>query len=648
MSETHSVNSLDLPGKIKRLRRISGVLLFLTLSGLAPLLFPYGVIPQWILLLHIVAGIIAVVPISVILWEHARATQAKHPARWWNAGVWAGVGWAVLSVTGLWLVVKGVWGIFVPYRMHVVHATAGVVLGGVGLYHLFNGLRKSEFAGARYRQLASPLILWTSVFVLGAFGIWYARRTPALAAANFRPSNARTTTGHVIPMSLLRGSADCGSAGCHATIYKEWVPGAHHYSSRDPFYGAVKANYIHDRGPDSPRYCAGCHEPVPLMAGVQIVAGAQPGSDSGSSCAFCHVLRKLKNRGNANYLVRPPDPYLFESSANPWLRDVSHVLIRLHPEQHDRDYNVKPSETAAFCGTCHKQYINKAENGWGFVQLQDQYDDWINGPWHTDPRRELQCQDCHMHLVRADDPARTPQGFIHDHRILAANDYMPGILHLAGARRQEQMVDQWMTGETVIPEIANVWPRGPILPVQLFAEGSYLAGRPAKVRVLVTNRKVGHAFPTGPLDVIESWLEFRVTDARGRVIYSTGTLGAQGQIVGKTVEYRSYLLDRNAQPVFTHSLWNVVAARGKRVIPPGGSDTAEFQFTVPRDAVGPLHCDVQLLYRKFNSKSQAQLFPHNPPHIPVLEISHNAIEIPLGAKVGQRTQRASAVATGVR
>jgi hypothetical protein len=648
MTETPNVHGPDVSAKIKRLRRISGVFLFLAISGFLPLIFPYGVISQWILLLHIAVGIIAVVPISIILWKHARAVQAKHPARWWNASVWAGVGWAALSVTGLWLVAVGVWGVFVPYRMHVAHAAVGVVLGAVGVYHLFNGLRKCGFAGARYRQLSAPVIVWTCVFVLGAFGIWYARRTPALAAANFRPSNARTTTGQVIPMSLLRGSADCGSAGCHATIYKEWVPGAHHYSSSDPFYAAVKANYIHDRGADSPRYCAGCHEPVPLMAGEQIVAGAQPGSDSGSSCAFCHVLRKLQNRGNANYLVRPPDPYLFESDANPWLRDVSHVLIRLHPEQHDRDYNVKPSETAAFCGTCHKQYINKAENGWGFVQLQDQYDDWKNGPWHTDPRRNLKCQSCHMHLVASDDPARTPQGFIHDHRILASNDYMPGILHLPGAERQEQLVDQWMTGETVIPEIAKVWPRGPILPVQLFTEGTYVPGRPAKVRVLVTNRKLGHAFPTGPLDVIESWLEFRVTDAHGKVIYSTGTLGDHGQIVGKTVEYRAFLLDRNAHHIYTHSLWNVVAASGKRVIPAGGSDTAEFQFTVPRGAVGPLHCDVQLLYRKFNSNSQAQLFPHNPPRIPILEISHDGIEIPLGAKAGQRAAATPSVAAGAR
>ena len=625
----------NVPASLRHLRRACGVFLFLALSGLVPFLARYGVFSLWILLLHIFVGVLAVVPLSVIFWKHGRAANAVQPTRSWSPGLWSGLGWAALSVSGLWLVGKGIWGVFVPYQMHYFHVVAGIVLGTVGLFHVGYGLTKSNFVRTRYLDLVRSVSLWVIVFAVGAALIFFAHREGNLAVANFSPSNARTTTGHIIPAELLRGSASCGASGCHSEIYQEWVPSAHRYSAIDPFYEAVKANYIHDRGPDSPRYCAGCHEPIPLMAGGPFYAQTQDGGTEGSSCAFCHSLRDTETRGNANYTVRPPDPYLFEMSPNPALRKVADMLIRLHPAQHDRDYDVKPSETAEFCGTCHKQYISKQENGWGFVQLQDQYDDWKNGPWHTDPRRNLQCQDCHMHEVAADDPARDAQGFIHDHRILAANNYMPEMLGLPGARRQVMLVNQWLAGNTYIPEIAKVWPRGPILPVQLFPEGAYAPGHPAKVRVLVTNVKVGHAFPTGPLDVIESWLEFQVTDARGDVVYSAGTIGPHGKIVGKTIEYRSYLLDKHAQPVFTHSLWNVVAARGKRVIPPGASDTAVFHFRIPTNAAGPLHCEVRLLYRKFNSRSQAQLFPVNPPKIPVVEISKASLEVPLGTGKGR-------------
>lgn len=185
----------------------------------------------------------------------------------------------------------------------------------------------------------------------------------------------------------------------------------------------------------------------------------------------------------------------------------------------------------------------------------------------------------------------------------------------------------------VIPEIARVWPSGPIVPVYLEPEGSFVPCHSACVRALVTNLKVGHAFPTGPLDVIEVWLEFQATDGRGQAVYSAGTLGPDGSIQGRTVEYRSYLLDKNAQPVFTHALWNVVGARDKRVIMPGGSDTTEFSFPIPRNAAGPLQCEVRLLCRKFNSQTQAQLFPAgNGPKIPVIEISKATIQIPLAAQ----------------
>jgi hypothetical protein len=627
---------------ISRLRRVSGVFVFLVLSGLVPLLASYGVFSQWILLLHIFVGIAALVPLTWIFWKHGRVANRTRPSRWWSSGLWSGLGWLALCVSGLWLVGKGIGGPFVPYRMHYVHLVAGIAVGAVGLFHIVHGLAKSKFPRARYATLLRPVILWVVVFAVGAIVIGFNRREGTLAKGNFSPSNARTTTGNVIPAKLLIGSASCGSSGCHSAIYEEWAPGAHHYSASDPFYQTIKTNYIHDRGPDAPRYCAGCHEPIPLVAGEQILAHTEGDGGEGSSCVFCHALRETETRGNANYAVRPPDPYLFEASPNPALRRISDILIRLHPDQHKRDYNVETSKTAEFCGSCHKQYINKEENGWGFVQLQDQYDDWKNGPWHTDSRRNLQCQDCHMPEVAADDPSRSARGFIHDHRILASNNYVPKMLNLRGAEEQVDLVNKWLAGETVIPGIANVWPRGPIVPVNLEPEGPLVAGRAASIRVLVTNLKVGHQFPTGPLDVIEVWLEFRASDGRGKTVYSAGTLGPDGSIQGKTIEYRSYLLDKNAQPVFTHALWNVVGARDKRVLMPGGSDTTEFRFPIPQNTVGPLRCSVRLLYRKFNYQTQSQLFPKgNGPQVPIVEISKSSIEVSLESFKGPSRVAAS-------
>ena len=360
-------------------------------------------------------------------------------------------------------------------------------------------------------------------------------------------------------------------------------PSAHHFSGADPFYAVIKANYVKAQGVGAGKYCAGCHEPISLMSGENIPAHTSPTSQAGSSCVFCHALRNPDVKGNANYVATAPNPYLFEFSSSPALRKVSQALIRLHPEQHKLDYDAQHSQSIEFCGTCHKQYLDKRVNGWGFVQLQNQYDDLKNGPWYTDESRRLRCQSCHMHEVAAEDPARNARGVIHEHRILASNAFVPEMLHLPGAGRQIELVKQWLTGQTVIPEIARVWPAGPIIALSLAPENPLVVNRMADIQALVINTKVGHAFPTGPLDVIQSWLEFTATDDRGRPVFSAGTLDADGRLQGKTVEYRSFLLDRQAHVLYNHALWDAVGARDKRAILPGGSDSAEFRFRVPRD-----------------------------------------------------------------
>jgi hypothetical protein len=511
------------------LLRASGVFLFLALSGVVPFLARYGVFSQWVLLLHILVGIVAIVPVTLSLWKHGRKANREVPTRWWSPGLWAGLGWITLGGSGVCLVAKGLWGIFVPYRMHHFHLVAGITFGAVGLFHIAQGLVRSKFPEQHYAQLARPLIFCAVVFVAGAAFIGIARPGSGVAG-DFVPSNARTDTGQVIAANLLVGSETCGATRCHTTIYEEWVPSAHHFSGSDPFYAIIKANYVRAQGVGSGRYCAGCHEPISLLSGETIPAHTSPTSQAGSSCIFCHVLRNPDTRGNANYVATAPHPYLFEFSPSPTLRSVSQALIRLHPEQHKRDYDVKHVQSVEFCGTCHKQYLDKRVNGWGFVQLQNQYD----------------------------------------------------------------------------------------------------------------NTKVGHAFPTGPLDVIQSWLEFTVRDAQNQPVFSAGTLDATGRLVGKTLELRSFLLDRKAQVLYNHALWDAVGARDKRVILPGASDSEEFRFPVPRGVAGPLHCRVRLLYRKFNPDSLAAIFPDTtPPPVPITEISSASIDVAVMS--GQGTKRASAL-----
>src|ERR1039458_3051673 len=73
---------------LPNLRRGSGIFIFLALSGLIPWLARYGVISQWILLLHIIVGLAAIAPLTVVLIKHGR--EADRDTRWSTAAAPAG------------------------------------------------------------------------------------------------------------------------------------------------------------------------------------------------------------------------------------------------------------------------------------------------------------------------------------------------------------------------------------------------------------------------------------------------------------------------------------------------------------------------------------------------------------------------------
>jgi hypothetical protein len=74
----------DQSTSLTRLRRASGVFLFIALSGFIPLLVRYGVILQWILLLHIVVGVLAAIPLTAIFLKHLRESNRDVPTPWWS------------------------------------------------------------------------------------------------------------------------------------------------------------------------------------------------------------------------------------------------------------------------------------------------------------------------------------------------------------------------------------------------------------------------------------------------------------------------------------------------------------------------------------------------------------------------------------
>jgi len=286
-------------------------------------------------------------------------------------------------------------------------------------------------------------------------------------------------------------------------------------------------------------------------------------------------------------------------------------------------------ETPEYCAACHKQFIDQEVNNVGWVQLQNQYDNWRKSRWNHpgDAARTIECRECHMPLTASRDPAagdaldynrHDADGKHRSHRFLGANQAIPVMLKLPGGEEQARLVEQWLKGGYEIPEIADKWAKGPVVGLELEAPKQAVAGETVGVRAVITSNKVGHDFPTGPLDIIQAWVELVVTDEAGHVVFASGRRDERHFIERGSFMFKAEPVDQYGNLIDRHNLWEMVGVRYRRSLFPGFSDTAEytfacpgdvgkgspalqsrdFRFEVPKDPAAELTVTARLLYRK--------------------------------------------------
>lgn len=413
--------------------------------------------------------------------------------------------------------------------------------------------------------------------------------------------SAFASSGAIHPRQLA-GSEGCGR--CHPQIVEEWLPSAHRYASMDFVFQKVQQNMAQELVPEATRYCAGCHDPIALFSGAKNVGNetlSVEGSNEGVSCLVCHSTVQTDVRGNADYTIAPQPRYLFEFSEGWLAQTVSDFLIRAYPQFHVTSYSRPLYKTAESCGACHKQFVDAELNDFGWVQGQNQYDSWRKSRWHKegDPAGTLACRDCHMPLVTSKDPAagdrddanRSPSDGKHrSHRFLAANQFVPSFHKLPGAEEHCALTEKWLRGDYEVPEIADRWTRGPVVKLSLVAPDEVRQGETVEIQTIVTNNKAGHDFPTGPMDMIEGWVEVEVTDAQGHVVFASASPDDRGYLTNPQIVFKAELINRLGELIGRHELWHLVGARFKRVLFPGMTDTTTFAFGcpgVPRDGAAP-------------------------------------------------------------
>jgi hypothetical protein len=366
-------------------------------------------------------------------------------------------------------------------------------------------------------------------------------------------------------------------------------------------------------GPESTRYCGGCHDPISLFSGTKNIFAKDltnlTGYKEGVSCVACHAIKKTDVKGNAAYVMTQPPRYIFELSEARLPLAVSDFLIRAYPREHVASLQHKLFKSPEFCAACHKQFIDEEINKVGWVQLQNQYDNWRKSRWNhgKDPRVTIECRECHMPLVASKEPGngddldynRSPADGKHrSHRFLGGNQFIPLALKLPGAEEHVRLTEKWMRGEIEIPEIADKWRKGPAIPVEVLAPVTARRGTPITIQTVLTNNKVGHDFPTGPLDIIQAWVELKVTDQNGNLVFESGQRDSANFIAPGSFMLKAEPVDENGNLIDRHNLWEMVGVRYRRSVFPGFSDREKFTFPCPRSDVTELNVSARLMYRK--------------------------------------------------
>ncbi len=613
-SETRLPRRPDWDGR--RTVLLLGALAALALSGLAIRFLPFHPANQWNVILHTVGGLALLGLVGGYSFRHWREYRRQAVSDVLVLGYAMAALLAICLASGLVVSGQALVGTrtSAAWRdLHLVTTVGLLIAGGAHLALAYRRQRKLGHSSAALRGMAwagGVCLLLITLPVL-ASGIYSGRKLNNRLPPDYRfvygkdrpfaPSLARTATGRAIDPQSLAGSMTCGTPGCHEQILAEWLPSAHRYAAMDTVFQAIQKVMAEQNGPESTRYCGGCHDPISLFSGtknifVENLTGLA-GYQEGVSCLVCHAIRETDIRGNANYTMSQPREYLWQWQAQGPGRLLRDFLIRAYPSEHNR-LSKRMFKTPEYCAACHKQFIDQEVNRVGWVQLQNQYDNWAASHWNVkgDARRTVECRECHMPLVDSRDPAagdsadynrRPNDGKHRSHRFLAANNFMPEVLELPGWQQHTKLTEKWLRGEIRIPEIEEKWADGKVVDIAIQAPERVRAGETVRLRVALTSNKVGHDFPTGPLDMIQSWVHLLAQDEADRVVYESGRIGEGNFIEPGTFLFKAEPVDQHGNLIDRHNLWEMVGVRYRRSLFPGYSDFVDYSWVCPSGSPEP-------------------------------------------------------------
>jgi hypothetical protein len=295
-------------------------------------------------------------------------------------------------------------------------------------------------------------------------------------------------------------------AACHPNQYREWSGSMHAYASDDPVFRALNKRMQRETGGALGTFCVQCHAPMATKLGR-----TKDGLDldtipdlKGVTCTFCHLVSDVEGSHN--------DPLVL--SAEPVLGAAIHDPVQ-QGRTHDAAYvswlDGTQDNSPGLCGSCH-DIVTPAG-----AAIERTFEEWKTSRFGVGEQVKTSCAACHMpgkdgRAAEVDGaPARTQ----HDHTMAGVDVALTDFPEKDAQHTAVQaMLDTAITA-------------------RLCVNGT-------SIDVALSNRKVGHGWPSGSNQDRRAWIQLTAY-AGSDVVLDTGSIPANAS-VAQTADPLAFVL----------------------------------------------------------------------------------------------------------
>ena len=421
----------------------------------------------------------------------------------------------------------------------------------------------------------------------------------------FLPSNAATDSGQFIDSKSFLTAKYCGH--CHLEAHAEWRQTAHANSFRAPWYVKTTNLLRDEKGIEYTSHCEGCHNPIALVSGALTPHSPvdRKFDEDGITCSVCHSIQKVDTRGTGSYVLGTP-AVMIDDAGKPTYGEVPDKDILAHLDWHSRAVMKDFYHTSELCSACHKAAVPRQLNNYKWQRAIFLYDEWQTSsfakqsplPFYVKDKPST-CQTCHMvpeDIVTKDYGAEP--GKLKSHRWLGANTLLPKYYNYD---TQMERTIAFLRNGVFNVDLFGLQRNGGKMIAPLGNEAFKIAaGDSLTVSVVVQNKGIAHNHVPEQRDFYESWVEFECKDAAGHTLMHSGGIGSEGALDPTAHSFTSRLVDVNGKLIDLHQIWNTRIIAYNNTIVSGRSQIVRYEFTVPKDAVGPFTMTAKVNYRRFN------------------------------------------------